>query len=95
MFFMDRAGKSPNDALAGATDFLHLMGQVCFGWMWARMAVAAKAALDSGAPDRAFYESKIATARYHAARALPATKMHLARIQSGAAPVMALEAEAF
>jgi hypothetical protein len=29
------------------------------------------------------------------ARQLPATKMHLARIESGAEPVMALAAEAF
>jgi hypothetical protein len=71
------------------------MGHVCMGYMWARMAVAAKAALEKGAEDRAFYESKLATARYYAARQLPATTMHLARIQSGAAPVMALEAANF
>jgi acyl-CoA dehydrogenase len=95
MFFMNAAGKSPNDALAGATDFMHLMGHVCFGWMWARMAVAAKRALEDGAEDRAFYEAKLRTARYYAARHLPATAMHLARIQSGAAPVMALEPAEF
>ena len=95
MFFMNAAGKSPNDALAGATDFMHLMGHVCFGWMWARMAVAARKALADGAEDRAFYEAKLATARYYAARHLPATAMHLARIQSGAAPVMALEPAEF
>ena len=95
MYFMGQVGKNPNDALAGATDFMHLMGHVCFGLMWARMAVAAKAALDAGAEDRAFYEGKLATARYYAARQLPATGMHLARIQSGAAPVMALEAATF
>ncbi|TNC71505.1 acyl-CoA dehydrogenase C-terminal domain-containing protein [Rubellimicrobium roseum] len=95
MFFMGAAGKNPNDALAGATDFLHMMGHVCLGYMWARMAVAARAALAAGAEDRAFYETKLATARYYAARQLPATGMHLARIQSGAAPVMALEAASF
>ncbi|WP_210527133.1 acyl-CoA dehydrogenase C-terminal domain-containing protein [Rubellimicrobium arenae] len=95
MFFMQAAGKAPNDALAGATDFMHMMGHVCLGYMWARMAVAAKASLSEGAGDRAFYEAKLATARYHAARQLPATGMHLARITSGAAPVMALEAASF
>jgi hypothetical protein len=95
MYFMGAAGKNPSDALAGATDFLHMMGHVCFGLIWARMAVAAKAALQAGAADRDFYEAKLATARYYAARQLPATGMHLARIQSGAAPVMALEAASF
>ena len=95
MYFMGAAGKNPNDALAGATDFMHMMGHVCFGYVWARMAVAAKAALEGGAEDRAFYEGKLATARYYAARQLPATGLHLARIQTGAAPVMALEAAGF
>ena len=52
-------------------------------------------ALEAGASDRDFYDAKIATGRYYMARQLPATGMHLARIQSGADPVMALEAEAF
>jgi hypothetical protein len=95
MFFMNAAGRNPNDALAGATDFMHLMGHVCFGWMWARMAGRRRKALAEGAEDRAFYEAKLATARYYAARHLPATAMHLARIQSGAAPVMALEPAEF
>jgi hypothetical protein len=94
-FFLERGAKSPNDALAGSTDFLHMMGHVCLGLMWARMAVAAKAALTKEEADHAFLRAKIATARYHAARCLPATAMHLARIRSGAEPVMALEAESF
>jgi hypothetical protein len=72
-----------------------MMGHVCLGFMWARMAKAAMAALAAGADDRAFYETKIATGRYYMARQLPATSMHLARIQSGAAPVMTLEAANF
>jgi hypothetical protein len=63
--------------------------------MWARMAKASLAALDGGASDRAFYETKLVTGRYYMARQLPATKMHLARIESGAEPVMSLEAASF
>ena len=55
----------------------------------------AQAGLAAGTGDRAFYETKLATGRYYMARQLPATKMHLARIESGAAPVMALDADAF
>ncbi len=95
MFFMERGMKNPNDALAGSYDFMHLFGHVALGLMWGRMAVAAQAALDAGAEDRGFYETKLATGRYYMARQLPITATHLARIRSGAAPVMALAAEQF
>ena len=87
--------KNPNNALAGSTDFMHMMGHVCLGLMWARMARAAQAALDAGTGDEAFYRTKIATGRYYMARHLPATAMHLARITSGADTVMALAADEF
>ncbi|MXU65387.1 acyl-CoA dehydrogenase C-terminal domain-containing protein [Oceanomicrobium pacificus] len=95
MFFMQNGMKNPNAALSGSTDFMHLFGHVCLGLMWARMAKAAQAALDAGTGDAAFYETKIATGRYYMQRQLPATAMHLARINSGADTVMALDAEAF
>ena len=95
MYFMQNGMKNPNAALSGSYDFMHLMGHVCLGLMWAKMAKAAHAALDAGAADRDFYEAKIATGRYYMARQLPACAMHLARIESGAEPVMALRAEAF
>ena len=95
MFFMQNGTKNPNAALAGSTDFMHMMGHVCLGLMWARMVKAAMEALEHGAEDRTFYEAKIATGRYYMARQLPATGMHLARINTGADPVMALSAEAF
>jgi len=95
MYFMQRGLKSPNDALAGSSDFMHLFGHVCLGLVWARMAKAAYAALDGGAIDRDFYAAKIATGRYYMARQLPATALHLSRIQSGAETVMALDATQF
>ncbi|MBE0554607.1 MAG: acyl-CoA dehydrogenase C-terminal domain-containing protein [Rhodobacteraceae bacterium] len=95
MFFMQNGMKNPNAALAGSYDFMHLMGHVCMGLMWTRMAKAAYAALDAGTGDKDFYNAKIATGRYYMARQLPACGMHLARIESGAEPVMALAAEAF
>jgi alkylation response protein AidB-like acyl-CoA dehydrogenase len=88
-FFVQHGMKDPNAALAGSTDFMHLFGHVCLGYMWARMA---KAALEGGED---FHHAKVATGRYYMARLLPATALHLARIQSGAEPVMALPAEAF
>ncbi|MFM7336586.1 MAG: acyl-CoA dehydrogenase C-terminal domain-containing protein [Tabrizicola sp.] len=95
MYFMQNGMKNPNAALAGSYDFMHMMGHVCLGLMWTRMANAAYVALDGGAADRDFYEAKIATGRFYMARQLPACAMHLMRIESGADTVMALTAEAF
>ncbi len=95
MYFMAQGMKNPNNALAGSTDFMHLFGHVCLGLMWARIGVAAREALAAGASDAAFYETKLATGRYYMARQLPATAMHLTRIQSGADTVMALDAADF
>jgi hypothetical protein len=94
MFFMQNL-KTPNAALAGSYDFMHLFGHTCLGLMWARMGKAAFAALEAGNGDTGFYEAKLATGRYYMARQLPATALHLARITSGADPVMALAADAF
>jgi alkylation response protein AidB-like acyl-CoA dehydrogenase len=95
MFFAQQGAKNPDAALAGAYDFMHLFGHVCLGLMWARMAKAAQAALAAGAADGEFYEAKLATGRFYMARQLPATALHLARILTGADPVMALGADAF
>ena len=94
MYFMQNATK-PNNALSGSYDFMHMMGHVCLGLMWARMAKAAMEALESGASDTVFYETKIATGRYYMARQLPATAMHLSRINSGGDTIMALDAANF
>ena len=95
MYFIQNGMKNPNNALAGSTDFMHLFGHVCLGLMWARMAKAASAALANGTSDPEFYQTKLATGRYYMARQLPATALHLTRIQSGADTVMALTADAF
>ena len=94
LYFVQNGAKNPNAALAGSHDFLHLMGHVCLGLMWTRMARAALTGLDAGG-DTAFMAAKLATGRYYMARQLPACGLHLARIESGAEPVMALAAEAF
>ena len=95
MYFMQNGMKNPNNALAGSYDFMHMFGHVCLGLMWARMGKAAKAALAAGASDAAFYETKLTTGRYYMARRLPATALHLSRIESGADTVMGLDAAQF
>ena len=95
MYFMQNSMKNPNNALAGSNDFMHMFGHVCLGLMWAKMGKAANVALANGTSDTAFYETKLATGRFYMARQLPATALHLTRIQSGADTVMALDAANF
>ena len=97
MYFLSAGMKNPNDALAGSTDFLHLMGHVCLGLMWVRMAHAALQALDAGPGpgEDAFYRAKLVTARHYLTRHLPACALHLTRIEGGGETVMALDPQAF
>lgn len=94
-YFMTNGMKNPNEALAGSYDFMHMFGHTALGLMWARMAKAAHQALRAGTGNPAFYEAKLGTGRYYMRRHLPATRAHLARVESGASPVMALEPDAF
>ena len=95
MYFMQNGMTNPDAALSGSYDFMHLFGHTVLGLMWTHMAKAAQAALDAGSEDADFYEAKLTTGRYYMARQLPMTATHLARIQSGADPVMALPADWF
>jgi hypothetical protein len=83
--------KSPDDAAAGSTDYLHLFGLVALGYMWARMA---RVALDKAA-DGDRFKHKLVTARFFMEKMLPETALRLQRIAAGGATVMELPAEAF
>ena len=41
MWFMSNAMAKPDNAGAGATDYMHLFGLVALGYMWAKIAKAA------------------------------------------------------
>jgi acyl-CoA dehydrogenase len=93
MWFMQNAIAKPDNAAAGATDYMHLVGLVVLGYMWCRIAAAAHRKLADD--DSGRMNAKLVTARFFMERMLPETAAHLARIQSGATSVMELPAEAF
>jgi 3-(methylsulfanyl)propanoyl-CoA dehydrogenase len=96
MWLMQNGMKNPDNAGAASTDFMHLMGLVALGYMWAIMAEKSLEALQEEADGRSqFYDNKLKTARYFMDRILPEAQAHLARISSGADTMMALDAEAF
>jgi acyl-CoA dehydrogenase len=93
MWFMQNAMTKPDNAGAGATDYMHLFGLVVLGYMWCQIAAAAHRKLGDDGSGR--MNAKLVTARFFMERMLPETATHLARIQSGAGSVMELPAEAF
>jgi hypothetical protein len=70
------------------------MGLVSVGHMWLRMARAALARRADGDERAAFYDAKLATARFYMTKILPQSRTLAATIEAGAEPVMALAAEA-
>lgn len=96
MWFMQNAVKEPDNAGAGATDYMHLFGLVALGYMWAKIAKIAQARLSEGADGKqAFFEAKLITGRFFMARMLPMTATYLARVTAGAETVMALPQDDF
>ena len=94
LFLLQNATKNPDEAGAAATDLLRLMALTAMTFMWNRIVVAALKGLAKG-NDNAFYEAKLATARFYIARVLPQTTSLNHQIKAGAATLMALPAEAF
>ncbi len=95
MWLMQNAMAKPDNAGAASNDYMHLFGLVALGYMWARMAKTAEERLAKGEGDKGFLDAKIVTARYYFERVMPESAAHLARIQSGADSMMALDADAF
>ena len=93
MWFMQNAMAKPDNAGAGATDYMHMFGLVALGYMWCRIAEAVLAKPANGAAPG--MKSKLVTARFFMERMLPETATHFTRIQSGADAIMELPDEAF
>ena len=95
MWLLQNGMTNPNNAGAGATAYLHLMGIVALGHMWLLMAKASHEALDGGTTDRDFYEAKLVTARYYAERYFPDARALRAKLEAGSEALMAMPAAAF
>ncbi|GHA99903.1 acyl-CoA dehydrogenase [Algimonas arctica] len=94
MWLMQNGMKDPNNAGAGSTDYMHMLGLATLAYMWSKMAVVAQAKIDDGSNDD-FYPNKLITGRYFMLRMLPMMDSHLAKIKTGAKPLMELDAAAF
>lgn len=81
---------NPNQAAAGATEYLRMFGLVTFAYIWARQAKIAQDTLAQhpDAPRAAFYRDKIDTARFFMQRILPQTLSLLSMMTHGSDSIM-------
>ena len=93
-FFMSNGLKNPNSALAGASDFLHLLGNFCIGFMWAKMA-AILYKENKIISENTFQEGKLLTGQYYMKNILPKTNYLAKKILSGDKIIMSLNTEQF
>lgn len=84
---------NPNEAAAGAMDYLNLFGYVALAFMWARSAKIAIEKKDSD--ESGFYAGKLKTARFYYERVLPETSSLFAKIMTGGDSIMDMEEELF
>jgi alkylation response protein AidB-like acyl-CoA dehydrogenase len=86
-----RAVANADEVGAAAYDYLFYSGYVALAYWWARSVAAAEASSQS----EVFKDAKRETARFYFARLLPRTLAHKAAIESGSAPLLALDADRF
>jgi alkylation response protein AidB-like acyl-CoA dehydrogenase len=95
LWLMQNGLSNPDNAGAGSTPYMHLMGIVSLGLMWLRMAVAAQAALDAGTDDAEFMKAKLLTARFFAERIMPDAGALRRKLEAGSEAMMAMPVDAF
>ncbi len=94
-WFVANALAKPDNAGAGATDYMHLFGLVALGHMWARIARAAEAKIAAGDGDTAALEADLAIGRVFMERVMPESGMRRARVEAGSDALMAVGEEGF
>lgn len=79
-----KAMQNPDEVGAASVDYLMYSGYVCLAYFWATAALKAHEAIEAGTTEKAFYQSKLKTAKFYYDRILPRTRMHVAAMKSGA-----------
>ncbi len=100
MWFMNNALKNPDNAGAGSTDYMHLLGLVALGLMWGRIVKASNEKLAAGSGvngglDAQALKNKLIVGKFFVERMLPETAVQLKRIEAGSGSVMEMAMEGF
>ena len=92
---MQAMGGKLRDAFACSVPYLKLWGITAAGWQMARAAKIARAKIAAGDPEKAFYEAKLATAKFYASHVLSQGAWYKRQIVDGSADVMTLSEAQF
>lgn len=92
--YLAQVGMSkPEEAAAGATEYLRLFGLVGLAYMWCRSVEVAKDNLEGSEAD--FYKAKMTTARFYMQKLLPQASSLATSIMAGGSSMMELEEDLF
>jgi acyl-CoA dehydrogenase len=94
LWLMQNAIAKPENAGAASYDYMHLLGLVGLGFMWAHIAKAAIAKKAAGS-DTGAMEARLLRGRFFMERIMPETSLRFARISAGAGTMMAFAVEQF
>ena len=92
-WLIEKSAEDAQAAAAGATPYLRLFGTVYGGFVLAKSALIAHAALANGGEDRDFMRAKIATARFYAEQVLSPAPSMVRSITAGTAALFEIEPE--
>jgi acyl-CoA dehydrogenase len=95
MWFMKNALAKPDNAGAGATDYMHLFGLVAIGHMWGLIAATANTLIDAGDERADRLKEVLLIGNAYVERAMPETALRLARIGAGSDALMAVPEAGF
>jgi butyryl-CoA dehydrogenase len=84
LWLAQKALSNKEEAGAASVDYHRMFSLVVIGYIWAKSAQIAIKALENGSTEKAFYESKIATAKFFLNKILPEHYALLAKITAGA-----------
>ncbi len=87
-WLLENGAKDPNEALAGSSPYLRMLGTVVCGGLTARAAIAASGMTSD--PD-GFYEAKIVSAKFFGEQILPGAAALESAVTAGAGDLFALK----
>lgn len=88
--------KNPLEAGAASMDYLNMFALTVMAQMWLEMVITAQEKIENGGEQpKAFYETKIKTARFFYMRVLPMVNAKFTAVMSGAAPLMDIDTDQF
>jgi alkylation response protein AidB-like acyl-CoA dehydrogenase len=92
-WLLEHGAVDPNNALAGATPYLRMLGTVVCGGLLGKSALVALAASEAGGADVDFYRAKLMSAKFFGEQILPSADALLGAITAGPDDLFALTAE--